>query len=251
MNLIPNPHNIVYNNCGKFLRKQQVLCIVLHEEEEKMMRFIRSWSYSCAKYLSNKLNESHEKRRIYYFGFQVILGAVFKGILLVIISLLLRIFVPAMIVVAVFGSLRMLAGGYHMNTYTKCMFVSLALFISAALLSRYTYQYWTQWSLIILAAATFIISIPVLLKWAPADNPNRPITKPEEIRKFKFLSIVYMIIWSLVITTVIWTEPSSYQIYIIAASLGVLLELFTISPTGQGFFHKISGSVDHIKLMAD
>jgi len=215
------------------------------------MKFIRSCSYSCAKYLSSKLNENHEKRRIYDFGFQVVLGAIFKGTLLVLISLLLRIFVPAIIVVAVFGSLRMLAGGYHMNTYTKCMFVSLALFISAALLSGYTYQYWPKWSLVILAAATFIVSIPVLLKWAPADNPNRPITKPEEIRKFKRLSIVYMVIWSLVIATVLWIEPVNHQIYVIAASLGVLMELFTISPAGQGFFHKISGSVDRIKIMAE
>ena len=214
------------------------------------MRFIQSCSYACAKYLSTQLNENHEKRRIYYYGFQVVFGAIVKGFFLVSISFLFGALIPALIVAAAFGLLRKAAGGYHMDTYSKCIVLSMTLFISAALIARYTYPYWTEWSLIVLIAVVFAISIPVLIKWAPSDTPNRPITKPEEIKKFKRSSIIYMVVWLLLAFLTLHLEIGKYQQYIIAASFGVLQELFAISPIGYRLFSKISKGMDNIKVFS-
>lgn len=200
------------------------------------MRFINRWSYSCAKGLSGILNENHVKRAIYYFGFQIIIGAMVKVIILTAVSLALGIFIPTLIISLTFASLRLIAGGYHMDTYGKCLFVSMGLFVTSALIARHTYEYWNFTYLTILTAIAFILGIYVLIRYAPRDTPNKPITDPQEIRRFKVLSIVHIIIW-LIITLAL--NILGLSMYVLSLCFGVLLELFAITPTGHGFFDRI------------
>ena len=208
------------------------------------MRFIQKWSYSCANYLMHQLDENHEKRGVYYYGFQVIIGALVKGVLLVAITLLLRTLVPTVIAVFTFSALRMLAGGYHMDTYGKCIATSLGLFVVAGLIDKYTYQYWGIIFVIAFVAVSFIIGMMIILKYAPKDTPNKPITKPEEIRKFKNLSITYMFAWLILASVLVY---SKLDLYVLAICFGMLLEIFTVSPLGHNFFDRISGKFEQLK----
>ncbi len=200
------------------------------------MRFVNKWSYSCAKGLAGVLSENHQKRSIYYFGFQIAIGGVVKTVILVSISLLLGIFIPTLLISLTFASLRIIAGGYHMDTYGKCLFVSMGLFITVALIAQYTYHYWNFMYLAVLIAVAFILGLYVLVRYSPKDTPNKPITDPQEIRKFKILSIVYLFIWS-IITSVLTFY--GLNMYVLSLCFGVLLELFAITPTGHKFFDKI------------
>jgi accessory gene regulator B len=164
------------------------------------MRFIQKWSYGCAKKLALILNENHQKKSVYYYGFQIVIGAIVKGIMLVGISLVLGVLLPTLIITVTFASLRMLAGGYHMDTYGKCIFVSLGLFIVSSLVANYTYANWQGVHIILLILVTFILGLYVLIRYAPKDTPNKPITSPDEIRKFKRLSIMYLFVWGAVVS---------------------------------------------------
>lgn len=104
------------------------------------MRFVNKWSYACAKGLAVVLNENHQRRFAYYFGFQVVIGESVKFAVIFLVSLILGIFVPTLIVTSAFVSLRMIAGGYHMDTQGKCLLVSLGLFITASLIAKDTYH---------------------------------------------------------------------------------------------------------------
>lgn len=202
------------------------------------MRFIHTWSYKCAHYLMHQQGENHERRRVYYYGIQIIIGAIVKGVLLVSIGLLLGILKPTLVAVLVFASLRVLAGGYHMHTYGKCIVASLALFIFAGLITQYTYQYWHTSHVIVFTALVFLLGLFVILKWAPADTPNKPITDPGEIRKFKILSTLHIIVWVCLSTVFI---VLGHNMLVIAGSFGLILEVFTVSPIGHRFFGFISG----------
>lgn len=200
------------------------------------MRFINKWSYSCAKGLSEMLDESHQKKAEYYYGFQIAIGGIIKAATLVAVATLFGVLIPALIVSLSFALLRKVAGGYHMNTYGKCLVVTIGLFVSAALLARYTYLYWSLESMIILITLTFSIALYILIKYAPKDTPNRLITDPEEKRKFKSLSILYILIWLLVVTAL---TVFKMKMYTLLLCLSVLLELFGITPIGHKFFTKI------------
>lgn len=207
---------------------------------EKVMRFIHKWSYVCANYLMKQQKESNEKRRVYYYGFQIIIGAMVKGILLTASTLLLGTFVPTMVIMLVFASLRVIAGGYHMDTYGKCIATSLGLFLVAGVISQYTYRFWSSELVVIFTILSFIIGLFTIIKWAPSDTPNKPITEPEEIRKFKRRSIIYVFVWLGAISLFTYFK---LHMLIIAGCFGLLLEVFTITPLGYRFFDVISGKV--------
>jgi len=201
------------------------------------MKFIRRWAYACAKGLALQLNESHRQRGVYYYGFQIVIGSLVKVVSLIAISLLLGTLMPTLAILLAFVLLRIIAGGYHMDTYGKCIAASDTLFAIAGIISRYTYEYWTTWQAAILIGITFTLGSCVLYRWAPKDTPNKPITKPEKIKRLKTLSMVYMAAWLLIASALLYYN---LRLYVLAASFGVLIELFTITPLGTGFFDFLS-----------
>lgn len=208
------------------------------------MRFIQTMSYKGANYLMKQRQENHEKRRVYYYGFQIVIGGMVKLILLTLLALITQTLKASIIIVLIFSSLRMLAGGYHMDSYGKCIGVSVGLFVIAGMISTYTYQSWSVYSIIALIGITFLISIISIIKWAPSDNPNRPITDEKEFLKFKRLSITYVIVWAGVVLTALYYN---YNMYVLAACFGLLLEVFSITPLGYIFFDAIKNSFNKKK----
>lgn len=206
------------------------------------MRFILKLSYACAKKLAIVLNENHNKRAIYYYGFYMVFSTLLEGIILISVSLLLGILVPTILITCVFGFLRMFAGGFHFDTLGRCLFISMGLFIVFALISQYTYKYWNITSVAIFLFMVFAFSLVSAIKYAPKDTPTKPITDPVEIAKFKRLSIVYLGIWLIVCS--ILTVLAQYM-YAIAMGFGVLLEIFSITPIGHLFFNKIKGGLNN------
>ncbi len=200
------------------------------------MRFINKWSYSCAKGLASVLEESHQKNAEYYFGFQVAIGSIVKTALLVAVSTILGVLVPTLIVSISFALLRKVAGGYHMDTYGKCLLVSIGFFVAAALIAKHTNRYWSITWLVILITLTFTIGLYILKKYAPKDTPNRLITDPKEKNKFKVLSIVYICVWLIVVTVL---TVQGLNMYTLLLCFGVLQEIFAITPTGHKFFDLI------------
>ncbi len=200
------------------------------------MRFIDKWSYSCAKGLANVLEENHQKKAEYYFGFQVAIGSVVKTALLVAVSAVLGVLIPTLIISISFALLRKVAGGYHMDTYGKCLLVTIGLFVTAALIAKHTYRYWSIAWMVIFIALTFTIGLYVLIRYAPRDTPNRLITDPVEIRKFKALSIAYISVWLVVVTVL---TMLGMKMYVLLLCFSVLQEVFAITPTGHKFFDMI------------
>lgn len=205
------------------------------------MRFVRKWSYACAAHVASVRNENHEKRAVYYYGFYVIIGALVKGIIMLSLALLLGVLFPTIVIILAFGSLRMFAGGHHMDTYEKCLFVSSVLYLTAALIAKYTYIYWNNTSIIILISLTFIFGLYALIKYAPKDNPNKRITEPDKIKMYKRLSLIYLFIW-LILTSIL--ANFNLYLYVISMCFAVIQELFLITPTGYNLFEKIKIALD-------
>lgn len=207
------------------------------------MRFVQKWSYACAKHLAYALNENHNKRSVYYYGFYVLFGTLVKGFILIAVSLLLGIFIPALLTVIAMASLRLLAGGYHFDTYGKCLLVSMALTVMTALISQYTHRYWSMAVTAVFLFFVFAFSLFMLIKYAPRDTPTKPITDPAAIMKFKRLSIAYLGILLVLCCILLFFN---LKMYVIAICFGVLLEIFSITPAGHKFFNTIKTGLNKV-----
>lgn len=208
------------------------------------MRIIDRCAFVLAKYLTERLNENHQKRRIYYYGFQIVLGGIVKVSLLVLISYILGALMPTLTLVFFFATLRSIAGGVHLDTYGKCITTSLIIFIACGVIIRYTYIYWPADIVRVLVLLVFLVSLAIMVKWAPGDTPNKPITKMEEIKKFKALSILYVCVWAIVMAIFIVFD---YKMLTISASLGVIIEAFMVTPFGYQLFEGLEAKLNRVK----
>lgn len=204
------------------------------------MRFVNKISYSCAGRLAAAMNENHQKRSVYYFSLQIIFGTIVKNIILLALAWLLGVLLPAIVVAAAFASIRILAGGYHMDTYGKCLFVSMAMFMLAALTAQYTYQYWNTLSLAVLIAITLVYGLYTLIRYAPKDTPHKPITDPREIKRLKTLSIAWLVVLVIVSSLLAFFEINRF---VLSVCFGSILELFAVTPLGNNFFDWVKGGI--------
>jgi len=206
------------------------------------MSYIETVSNYCAKGLSSKVpNEKYDtvedQIEVFSYGLMVIFGAAFKGVLLVTLASILGVVIPALALVLTFSSLRVLAGGYHMQTYNKCMAISMLQFLASALISQYTYQHWSQVNTLGLLLFSIASCIYIIIRYIPRDNPNKVIDDPSEIKKFKKWSIIYLLIWSISMSIFLLFN---IKVIVIASCFGLLLELFSISELGyQDFYARL------------
>jgi accessory gene regulator B len=91
-----------------------------------------------------------------------------------------------------------------------------------------------------LIIVTFVTGLYIIVRYAPKDTPNKPVTDPIKIRKYKKLSLAYLFIWFI---AVIVLAIFKLNLYILSLCFGILLELFTISPTGHRFFDIVKGNM--------
>lgn len=202
------------------------------------MKFINQLSYQLAHSLAEELKHTHEKRRVYYYGLQVIIGSLVKTILLVAVTLILGLFEATIAVMLFFAALRITAGGYHMDNYTKCLLASFGIFLSLAFTVKYTYAIWPGWLLISFSALSLILVFYSAYRFAPADTPYKPITNRKKIKRLKVISVAVVIIWAV---ADIYFILNNFSYFVVAGCLGMLMAAFIISPLGYRFFNFVSG----------
>ncbi len=212
--------------------------MVQYDKGVKQMKFIRVWSYSLANFLSTSLNESHQKKGIYYYGFQVLIGGIIKFMMLAVVSLILGAFLPTMVLMVSFSLLRLVTGGYHMDTFGRCAIVSITMFVIGGVLSRYTYQYVNFIIPMILILLAFIAELYCIIKYSPRDNPNRPITNKKEITKFRKLAVFNLLMLEIINIILILYNANMYSL---SVTFGIGTAAFIISPVGYKFFDFING----------
>lgn len=211
------------------------------------MKIIRACSYKCADNLTKQLSENNEKRRLYYYSFQIIIGGIVKLLLLTAIALLTGSFIETFTVLAFYAGFRIVAGGYHMNDYTNCMITSFAIFIGLGFITKYTQIYWNTTGLVSISISAFIIALITAIRYAPADTPFKPMDNVDQRRRLKKLSIVETFIW---ISFDLYLIYKGYTVAALAGSLGMIMAAFIISPAGYSFFDFISGKMHKLRKHA-
>lgn len=167
---------------------------------------------------------SIEDKDIYYYGLQLIVSTIIKGMGLMIIALLFDKALEALIFIGAFGILRINAGGFHFDTYFKCFVVTSASMMlciwigSIAPLPLVPY---------IIACALAIAALSVF-RYAPVDNPNRPLSE-KECKKFRTRSLYAIIIISVIIIALCYVKADLNR-YLCIASLAIMFEGITLLP---------------------
>ncbi len=197
------------------------------------MKIIQKMSYGSADFLATQLEHGHLKRNEYYFGFQVVYQAVLKVLVLTILAIILGTLKPTLFIVLSFTSLRFFAGGVHMDTYAKCLLITLAAFIPASLICKYLMT--GQMVSIIIILCTAIIVVLIIGLWAPKDSPVNQIADKAK-KTLKKASMLIMIVWSVLAVILSLADMTEIATPICC---GLLIEASTILPAGAAAYTKL------------
>jgi accessory gene regulator B len=178
------------------------------------------------------------------YSLKAIYGGMIKIILLLICASVFHILSPTLIIACTFGILRPVAGGVHMGTFFNCLGTTTMLFIIGGLLVHNIIDInFINQNIFYLIFLECVLGLYLIKQYAPRDTPNRRITNPKEIKTFKQLSIIFVLIINIII---IILALYKYNIIVLAIIYSLFLEMFVITPIGVKTFNCIESKLNKL-----
>lgn len=197
---------------------------------------IHDLAVRLASILSSELKITHPQAVMAY-GLEIVIGVLAKLVCFVVLPLALGILPQTATALAAGSAFRLAAGGAHCTAFYRCLASSLAIFCGLGFLARYLGNYTLPLEMIV--TGTAVLSFFISLRLAPADTPAKPITNPVYRKRLKMISLAVVAAYAAV--TLFAPLPAGI---ILAASFGLLVQVFTITPAG----YRLIDLVDRLLL---
>ncbi|WP_051534227.1 accessory gene regulator ArgB-like protein [Desulfitibacter alkalitolerans] len=206
---------------------------------------LRLFSQKLAYSLGNKLYYDQDNVDVLRYGFEVIITGLLKMFILFSLAFLLGILPHVLVIFVTSGVYRLLSGGVHCATYGRCLLFGLVIFLGMGKLAQ-SLTFTSFVTIIPILACITLISLFISLKWAPAETKNKPLSLQEK-SKLKKLTLIWIFIWAILITTCLLIFPlSQISSLVMASMLAHITQALSLTPTGYrvvGFIDKLMGSI--------
>ena len=170
----------------------------------------------------NKYTELDEIKIKY--GLEVLYTVVTKTTGILLISLFLKIFKEAIILMLFYGSLRIFSHGIHAKKSSHCWIVSILCYVAFPLLIKY---YIIKKIFII---CLWVLSFICFILWAPADTPKKPLVN----KKKRILDKIATLLVAIILLIVIILSSNSLITNSIFFSL--IMSIISINPITYKLF---------------
>lgn len=140
-------------------------------------------------FVKNNLIEKDDEE-VYVYGMEILLSTVFNLIIALIIAITTDTFIPCLINLSAFVTIRIYAGGYHADTHEGCMLTLTAVqSIFIVIIKVVSVEILKIFIPIMLVASVFVI-----LRLAPVAHPNKPLSDNLKI-KLRKKSCISTFLW--------------------------------------------------------
>ena len=180
-----------------------------------------------------------ERAEIINYGLQLLIGEIPKFFILLLIAYLCGVLKQAMIVLLIVTPYRVVSGGAHFTTHIECIIATSLFYTGNALISKYLVL--TDMAKYITAVITWIISIVIIKRYAPADTEAVPILREKERKLKRILS--YIVATTMLVLAILVKNTIISNILLVAT----ILQTIALTP----FMYKIArnkyGYAEYIK----
>ena len=164
-------------------------------------------------------------------------------LLTIIIGFIFGVFYESLLFIITVSILKKYSGGAHASSPGRCLFMGSTISIGFSLLISKILCRQNIWGITVIGILCVIISIYIIIKKAPVDSANKPITSDKMRQRLKRDSIVTIIICSIVMVIVLIIFKMSPNIVYIkifeCISIGVLWQSITLTKPTIKFLHKL------------
>ncbi len=208
--------------------------------------------------LANKLSEKiasqmkfdEDKKEVIAYGLTAIFQMIVIALVISVIGIIFGFFYESMIIFIGVGIIRKSTGGAHSRTMFGCLIFSILSIVLLSSLSRNVLN--IQLDILQNIGISFVVFIFCFIIFyirVPVDSPNKPIVKPEKIKRLRRQSFTILIIFSLLSVVFVLLTPLNSRFYSISVSirLTMLWQLLTLTKFGGKLIYKIDSIFSKIE----
>lgn len=157
--------------------------------------------------ITKEKNFTNDEIAIMRYGLETIYLTVTKLVIIFSISCLMNILKEVMLLLISYNIIRSQAFGIHASKSIYCLISSLIIFVGGALVCKYCTL---PFELVVTLA---VICNICLLLYAPADTHKRPLVNKQKRKRFKFLSFLFGVIYTILIIIFKDTSIVNYLLF--------------------------------------
>ncbi|MBE3580764.1 MAG: accessory gene regulator B family protein [Thermoanaerobacteraceae bacterium] len=186
-------------------------------------------SYSAGQGPASPGDKDPERLEIVAYGLEIALGAVVEVLAIIGVAQCLGILPETAAALITQVLYRFGAGGAHCTAYYRCLLSSVGALTLVGWGGRQLAQTLPVTGVFSLVFLAFMVSLPAVWRWAPADTPANPITNPRRRILLKSSALAFLGAWLLfMLVEANRVRPS----LLYASALAVMLQTLTITPVG-------------------
>jgi accessory gene regulator B len=129
------------------------------------------------------------------------------------------------------AGLRLISGGAHSESAVNCTLLGVLINVGAALVIEYRLIPVQGTGLAYVFIIIGVIAVLAVVRYAPADTPQKPITNPAQCKQLRLLSLGYLLIWTAA-AVILSLKSAGLVPYFLAGSFSVVWQAFSLTPVG-------------------
>lgn len=183
--------------------------------------------------LEQELGLTEDSKEVAVYGLYVFFSTLVGIMAIIIVGWLLGVLGLSLVAVITASGLRVLSGGAHSHNLRNCTLLGAIMAPGIALVAKHFHGHilpQVMFLSVIIAGLAVFWSV---IRYAPADTPNKPIISESFKSRLRKLSLLYALLWLLVMAVLmqgVWIAPK-YDI-VLASTLGILWQAFSLTPCG-------------------
>lgn len=199
-------------------------------------------AHDLSRKIAIQMHYDEDKESVIAYGLTAIFQILVIALLISIIGMLCHFWYESLIIFFGVGILKKSTGGAHSQTIYSCTFISVISISFFAMLSRYVFN--SSINIYInycIAFFVFVFCVFIFYKYVPVDSPNKPINRPEKIKRLRRQSYILLVIYSMATYIFIVFAPYNYRFYSFSFCIHFILlwQAFMLTKTGMRFIGRI------------
>ncbi|MHB1153149.1 MAG: accessory gene regulator ArgB-like protein [Eubacteriales bacterium] len=199
-------------------------------------------AHDLAEKIALHMQFDEDKKAVLAYGLTAIFQMVTLFTIVTFIGMVFHFWYESVIIFIGVGVIRKSTGGAHSNTMYGCILISALSITILSSLSRYILSFPVNVFINLGASVlVYILCLIVFYIRVPVDSPNKPIKKPEKIKRLRKQSFIIITLFFLISVAFVFLSVRYDRFYSITVSirLTMLWQLFTLTKLGIRFFDKI------------
>ncbi|AEG16346.1 Accessory gene regulator B [Desulfofundulus kuznetsovii DSM 6115] len=209
-----------------------------------MVRF--NPSRELAGYLRKTLALTEEQEEIAAYSLLILFQTVISLLGVSLVAWLAGCLTAALAALFTSAFLRSFSGGAHCTSPARCTVLSILTVPLLGTLATNLAPFFSRPLLALVVLAGGVLAFAVVLRLAPVDSPAKPITSSRERQRFRWLSSAAVLgVVTLQLALLVLSSPNM-AILILAAEMGMLWQVFSLTRTGHRFVARIDKLLEFI-----